>query len=384
MTSETSRTAEATDLLQHMIRNRCVNDGSVGSGQEQRSADLLRSYLEGSGVDMETFEPEPGRTSLVAKIQGSDPTAPSLTLLGHTDVVPANADDWTPRPLRRRADRRSGVGAGGHRHAQPHRHHGHRHAPPGPGRIPSRRGPHLRGRRRRGGARNPRGQVAVRPRRRRGQLRLRDHRVGRVPHGRGRRDHPAAGDRRGEGRLLVHPDREGHPGPRQPTPADRQRPGQGGRGGPTGRRVPAPGPAARGMDPVHRGDRLPAGPGRAPARSRSHRWVLRRAPPGRPGPSGPRLHPHHGGTDHPAYRDQDQRDPRPGRARARHPIAPRMGHRRRAGHAGGGGRRSGRRRGHPVRVRGAVDQFSRSIPRCGTRWSGSVGCSIRERAPCPS
>ncbi len=99
MTPETSRTAEATDLLQHMIRNGCVNDGSVGSGQEQRSTDLLRSYLEGSGVDMETFEPEPGRTSLVAKIQGSDPTAPSLTLLGHTDVVPANPDGWTHDPF---------------------------------------------------------------------------------------------------------------------------------------------------------------------------------------------------------------------------------------------------------------------------------------------
>jgi acetylornithine deacetylase/succinyl-diaminopimelate desuccinylase-like protein len=99
VTPETSRTAEATDLLQHMIRNGCVNDGSVGSGQEQRSADLLRSYLEGSGVDMETFEPEAGRTSLVAKIQGSDPTAPSLTLLGHTDVVPANPDDWTHDPF---------------------------------------------------------------------------------------------------------------------------------------------------------------------------------------------------------------------------------------------------------------------------------------------
>ncbi len=99
MTSESSRTAEATDLLQHLIRNRCVNDGSVGSGHEARSADLLIDYLEGSGVDLETFEPEPGRTSLVAKIHGSDPTAPSLTLLGHTDVVPANADDWSHDPF---------------------------------------------------------------------------------------------------------------------------------------------------------------------------------------------------------------------------------------------------------------------------------------------
>lgn len=99
MASENSRTDEATDLLQQLIRNRCVNDGSVDSGQEQRSADLLEGYLEGSGADMETFEPEPGRTSLVAKIQGSDPSAPSLTLLGHTDVVPANADDWRHDPF---------------------------------------------------------------------------------------------------------------------------------------------------------------------------------------------------------------------------------------------------------------------------------------------
>ncbi len=99
MTSESSRTDEATDLLQHLIRNRCVNDGTAGSGHEHRSADLLRHYLEGSGVDIETYEPEPGRTSLVAKIEGSDPTAPSLTLLGHTDVVPANADDWSHDPF---------------------------------------------------------------------------------------------------------------------------------------------------------------------------------------------------------------------------------------------------------------------------------------------
>jgi acetylornithine deacetylase/succinyl-diaminopimelate desuccinylase-like protein len=99
MASETTRSAEATDLLQHLIRNQCVNDGTVASGHERRSVDLLRGYLEGSGVDMETFEPEPDRTSLVAKIQGSDPSAPSLTLLAHTDVVPANGDDWSHDPF---------------------------------------------------------------------------------------------------------------------------------------------------------------------------------------------------------------------------------------------------------------------------------------------
>jgi acetylornithine deacetylase/succinyl-diaminopimelate desuccinylase-like protein len=97
--SEDSRTEEATDLLQHLIRNQCVNDGSVASGHEQRSVDLLTSYFDGSGVDLQTYEPEPGRTSLVAKIEGYDPEAPSLTWLGHTDVVPATAEDWRHDPF---------------------------------------------------------------------------------------------------------------------------------------------------------------------------------------------------------------------------------------------------------------------------------------------
>ena len=92
-------TDEVTDLLQHLIRNACVNDGSVESGQEQRSADTLTSYLEGSGVDIERYEPEPGRTSVVARIEGSDPEAPTLLLMGHTDVVPVNEDRWQRDPF---------------------------------------------------------------------------------------------------------------------------------------------------------------------------------------------------------------------------------------------------------------------------------------------
>ena len=44
---------EVTDLLQHLIRNECVNDGTPESGREVRSVDVLKSYLEGSGADLE-------------------------------------------------------------------------------------------------------------------------------------------------------------------------------------------------------------------------------------------------------------------------------------------------------------------------------------------
>jgi acetylornithine deacetylase/succinyl-diaminopimelate desuccinylase-like protein len=92
-------TGEVTELLQALIRNACVNDGTADSGGEARSADLLASELEGAGCDVERYEPHPGRTSVLARIEGSDPTAPGLLLMGHTDVVPVNPEGWSRDPF---------------------------------------------------------------------------------------------------------------------------------------------------------------------------------------------------------------------------------------------------------------------------------------------
>ncbi len=92
-------TGEVTELLQELIRATCVNDGTEGSGHEVRAVDILRPYLEGTGLDLETYEPRPGRQSLIARIEGSDPDAPSLMLMGHTDVVPADAERWERDPF---------------------------------------------------------------------------------------------------------------------------------------------------------------------------------------------------------------------------------------------------------------------------------------------
>ena len=88
-----------TELLQSLIRNECVNDGTPDSGDEFRNAELLAGYFEGAGVDVERFESRPGRASIVARIEGSDPAAPSLCLMGHTDVVPVNPDGWSRDPF---------------------------------------------------------------------------------------------------------------------------------------------------------------------------------------------------------------------------------------------------------------------------------------------
>ncbi len=92
-------TAETVELLQTLIRNECVNDGSAESGHETRNADVLQTFVESSGVDIERWEPTADRASFVARVPGSDPNAPSLCLMGHTDVVPVNPDGWRNDPF---------------------------------------------------------------------------------------------------------------------------------------------------------------------------------------------------------------------------------------------------------------------------------------------
>ena len=64
---------ESVELLQTLIRNACVNDGTEASGQEIRNADVLTTYLEGAGLEVEQFHAAPGRTSIVSRLEGTDP-----------------------------------------------------------------------------------------------------------------------------------------------------------------------------------------------------------------------------------------------------------------------------------------------------------------------
>ncbi|MGP5498030.1 M20/M25/M40 family metallo-hydrolase [Corynebacterium flavescens] len=87
---------ETLDLLQELIRNACVNDFTPGSGQEVRNADTLaRFFADTPRAVLQRFEPEPGRISLIVKIEGTDPDAEPLTFMGHIDVVPVDEAKWS-------------------------------------------------------------------------------------------------------------------------------------------------------------------------------------------------------------------------------------------------------------------------------------------------
>ncbi len=89
-------TGEIIELLVALIRNRCVNDGTPDSGHEERSVATLEAYF---GIDGAVVEPHPGRRSVVYRVPGTTPGAPTLAFLPHLDVVPADPGEWAVDPF---------------------------------------------------------------------------------------------------------------------------------------------------------------------------------------------------------------------------------------------------------------------------------------------
>jgi acetylornithine deacetylase/succinyl-diaminopimelate desuccinylase-like protein len=83
---------EVIELTQALIRVDTTN------GNETAAAEVLRGSLEAAGVECALLGPDPLRSNLVARIPGTG-RGPSLALVGHLDVVPADARDWTHPPF---------------------------------------------------------------------------------------------------------------------------------------------------------------------------------------------------------------------------------------------------------------------------------------------
>src|SRR6266568_3644826 len=94
MAVATTLRQEVTELLQELIRIDTTNP----PGNETRAAELLRDYLEDSGVSCELYARIPERANLVARIPGRG-DGPRLLFLSHTDVVLADASEWAADPF---------------------------------------------------------------------------------------------------------------------------------------------------------------------------------------------------------------------------------------------------------------------------------------------
>jgi acetylornithine deacetylase/succinyl-diaminopimelate desuccinylase-like protein len=90
---------EVVELCSELIRIDTSNYGDHSGPGERAAAEYVAHKLAEVGLEPQIFESHPGRASTVVRIEGEDRSRPGLLIHGHTDVVPANAADWTRDPF---------------------------------------------------------------------------------------------------------------------------------------------------------------------------------------------------------------------------------------------------------------------------------------------
>jgi acetylornithine deacetylase/succinyl-diaminopimelate desuccinylase-like protein len=86
-------------IARDLIRMDTTNYGEGKSNGEVEAAEYLSAKLTALGLDPQMFESDKGRVSVVARVEGSDSSKPALVVHGHTDVVPAQPDNWSVDPF---------------------------------------------------------------------------------------------------------------------------------------------------------------------------------------------------------------------------------------------------------------------------------------------
>ncbi|HEY2670702.1 MAG TPA: M20/M25/M40 family metallo-hydrolase [Rugosimonospora sp.] len=93
-------TREVVDLCRDLIRIDTTNTGDLATCAGERvAAEYVAEKLAEVGLEPEIREAAPGRASVVARFEGSDPGRGALLVHGHLDVVPADASEWSVPPF---------------------------------------------------------------------------------------------------------------------------------------------------------------------------------------------------------------------------------------------------------------------------------------------
>jgi acetylornithine deacetylase/succinyl-diaminopimelate desuccinylase-like protein len=86
-------------IARDLIRFDTTNYGEGRSKGETEAAEYVGALLAELDLTPQYFNSAPGRTSVVARIEGANPEKPALVVHGHLDVVPADPANWTVDPF---------------------------------------------------------------------------------------------------------------------------------------------------------------------------------------------------------------------------------------------------------------------------------------------
>ncbi len=98
-TPPSSAADEVVELCRDLLRIDSSNYGDGSGPGERAAAEYVAERLADVGLEPAIVESAPGRTSLMVRLEGEDPSRDALLLHGHLDVVPANAADWQVDPF---------------------------------------------------------------------------------------------------------------------------------------------------------------------------------------------------------------------------------------------------------------------------------------------
>ncbi len=90
---------EVVRICSELIRIDSTNYGDGSGPGERKAAEYVMAELAEVGLEAELLESEPGRATVVLRLEGQDSNRAGLAVHGHLDVVPANADDWQADPF---------------------------------------------------------------------------------------------------------------------------------------------------------------------------------------------------------------------------------------------------------------------------------------------
>lgn len=90
---------EVARICSELIRIDTTNYGDGTGPGEREAAEYVMAELAEVGLEPQLLESEPGRATVVLRLEGADPSRPGLAVHGHLDVVPANAADWQVDPF---------------------------------------------------------------------------------------------------------------------------------------------------------------------------------------------------------------------------------------------------------------------------------------------
>lgn len=91
--------SDTARIARDLIRFDTTNWGGGRAKPETEAAEYVETELARLGLEPRMFDAAPGRTSVIARVEGADPERPALIVHGHLDVVPADPANWSVDPF---------------------------------------------------------------------------------------------------------------------------------------------------------------------------------------------------------------------------------------------------------------------------------------------